>query len=236
MFRYRFYLAASLVASLAAVSLAAAQGTLADEGSFTLSRDGDRVGREDFSIRHVPTTGGAFEILTRGVVVLGAQRRTVDLSADSAGLPIRFQAKTIVDGKATDTYRAEVLGRRMSARSVRADGESAREILLPAGTLLVDDGIFHLLQFVVARGAGASVQAVVPSRGIVVTLTVQDAGADHVAIALQSIEADKYVVREAAGGAVREVWVDGTGRLLKVALPAQRLVAVRDDAPRSTPR
>ena len=230
MSRYRLLLAASLVA----VRFAAAQGTLADEGSFTVSRDGDRVGREDFSIRHVPTTGGAFEILTRGVVVLAGQRRTVDLSADSAGRPARFQAKTIVDGRTTDTYRAEVLGRRLSARSVRADGESARELLLPPGTLLVEDGVLHLLQFVVGRGA--SVQAVVPSRGIVVTLTVQDAGADHVAIALQSLEAHKYVVREGAGGIVREVWVDADGRLLKVALPAQRLVAVRDDAPRRTPR
>jgi hypothetical protein len=230
MSRYRFFLAASLVA----VRFAAAQGTLADEGSFTVSRDGDRVGREDFSIRHVPTTGGAFEILTRGVVVLAGQRRTVDLSADSAGLPARFQAKTIVDGRTTDTYRAEVLGRRLSARSVRPDGESAREILLPPGTLLVEDGVLHLLQFVVRRGG--SVQAVVPSRGIVVTLTVQDAGADHVAIALQSLEAHKYVVREGTAGIVREVWVDANGRLLKVALPAQRLVAVRDDAPRGAPR
>ncbi|MHB1311738.1 MAG: hypothetical protein ACYC3L_06940 [Gemmatimonadaceae bacterium] len=219
-----------------AVRVAAAQGRVADEGSFTVSRDGDRVGREDFSIRHVPTTGGAFEILTRGVVVFGAQRRTVDLSADSAGLPARFQAKTIVDGRATETYRAEVLGRRLSARSVRGDGESAREILLPPGALLVEDGVLHLLQFVVGRGAGASVPAVVPSRGIVVTLTVQDAGPDHVAIALQSIEAHKYLVREGTAGAVREVWVDGAGRLLKVALPAQRLVAVRDEAPRGTPR
>jgi len=168
--------------------------------------------------------------------VQGAQRRTDDLSADSAGLPAKFQAKTIVDGRTTETYRAEVLGRRLSARSVRADGESAREILLPPGALLVEDGVLHLLQFVVSRGARAAIPAVVPSRGVVVTLTVQDGGADHVDIALQSIEAHKYIVREGAGGAVREVWVDRAGRLLKVALPDQRLVAIRDDAPRSTPR
>ncbi len=225
-----------VIASLTAAQVAAGQGTVADEGSFTVTRNGSRVGREDFSIRHVPTTAGAFETLTRGVVVLGAQRRTVDLSADSVGWPAKFQAKTIVGGATTETYRAEVLGRRLSARAVHSDGESARELILPAGTLLVEDGVMHLLGFVVARGGGASIPAMVPSRGLVVTLTVEDAGADRVAIALQSVEARKFIVHEAGGGASREVWVDRNGRLLKVVEPALNLVAVRDDAPQPSAR
>jgi hypothetical protein len=211
--------------------MAAGQSTVADEGSFTISRGGDRIGREDFSIRHVPTTAGAFETLTRGLVVLGTQRLTVDLSADSVGLPARFQSKTTAEGRTGDTYRAEVAGRRLSARSVRSSGESARELLLPDMALLVEDGVLHLLQFVVARGP-RTVPAVVPARGVVVTLTVEDAGPDRVAIALQSIAAHKFIVREGTSGVVREVWTDSMGRLLKVAIPAERLVGVRDDAPR----
>lgn len=214
---------------------ALSQATIVDEGSFTISRAGDRIGREDFSIRHVPTTEGAFETLTRGVVVTGSHRVTVDLSTDSAGSPVRFQSKS-VDGRETgESYRAEVMGRRYSSRTTRGSGESARELMIPAGALIVEDGVMHPLQFVVSRGPG-SVAAVVPSRGIVVTLTVEAAGTDPVSIALQSIAARKFVVREGAGGTVREVWVDGAGRLLKVAIAAQRLVAVRDDAPRATTR
>jgi hypothetical protein len=223
---------------LAAMVLAAAplagQTTIPDDGSLSISRAGDRIGREDFSIRHVPTTAGAFETLTRGVVVTGTHRVTMDLSADSIGLPIRFQSKTSDDGRATDSYRAEVLGRRFSARAVRDAGETARELMLPAGTLIVEDGVFHPLQFVVARGLGV-VSAVVPSRGKVVRLTVEAGEADRVSIALQSIEARRYVVREDAG-VVREVWVDNNGRLLKVAIPAQQIVAIRDDAPRAPAR
>ncbi|MBA4071819.1 MAG: hypothetical protein C0497_08305 [Gemmatimonas sp.] len=211
------------------------QATIVDEGSFTLSRAGDRIGREDFSIRHVPTTEGAHETLTRGVVVTGSHRVTVDLSTDSVGLPVRFQSKSVDGRESGDSYRAEVMGRRYSSRTTRGSGESARELMLPAGALIVEDGVVHPLQFVVSRGPGR-VAAVVPARGVVVTLTVEDAGTDHVSIALQSVEARKFVVREEGNGPVREVWVDAAGRLLKVAIPAQRLVALRDDAPRATTR
>jgi hypothetical protein len=224
-----------LVAIVLAAAPLAGQTTIADDGSLSISRAGDRIGREDFSIRHVPTSAGAFETLTRGVVFTGTHRVTMDLSADSTGLPIRFQSKTADDGRATDAYRAEVLGRRFSARAVRDAGESARELMLPPGTLIVEDGVYHPLQFVVARGLGV-VSAVVPSRGKVVRLTVEGGEADRVSIALQSIDARRYVVREDAAGPVREVWVDTNGRLLKVAIPAQQIVAIRDDAPRASAR
>ena len=225
-----------LFAALAlAVAAAGAQTTVVDDGSYTLSRNGERIGREDFSIRHVPTNAGAYESLTRGVVVTGTHRLTVDLSADSLGRPVRYQSKTADDGRVGESYQAEVVGRRFSARIVRGSGESARELLLPPGALVVEDGLLHPLQFVVARGRG-TVPAVVPARNLVVTLTVEDAGADRVSIALQSIDARKFIVREDASGLVREVWVDGAGRVLKVAVPAEKLVALRDDAPRSTPR
>ena len=227
-------LLALFVLSLAG-GTAAGQATVVDEGSFTITRGGDRIGREDFSIRHVPTTAGAFETLARGLVAVGAERLTVDLSADSVGQPVRFQAKTTLDGRPGDTYRAEVVGRRYSARAMRPSGESARELLLPSEVLVVEDGVLHLLQFVVARGAG-TVKAVVPSRGVVVTLTIGDAGADRVSIGLVSIDARKFVVREGAAGVVRDVWTDKWGRLLKVANPADQTVAMRDDAPRAPAR
>ncbi len=224
-----------LFAATVAATSAGAQNTVVDDGCFTLSRNGERVGREDFSIRHVPTTAGAYETLTRGVVVIATHRLTVDLSADSIGRPVRYQSKTADDGHTVDAYRAEVVGRRYSARIVRGSGESARELLLPPGALIVEDGLLHPLQFVVARGPG-NVPAVVPSRNALVTLSVEAAGPDRVSIALQAIEARKFIVREDVSGLVREVWVDGSGRVLKVAVPSEKLVALRDDAPRSTPR
>ncbi|MBM3906770.1 MAG: hypothetical protein FJ363_01705 [Gemmatimonadetes bacterium] len=212
-----------------------AQVTVVDEGSFTITRAGTRVGREDFSIRHVPTTPGAYETLTRGVVVAGARRTTVDLNADSLGRPVRFQSSFTDDGRAGESYRAEITGRRYSARARRQVGESARELMLPPDALIVDDGVLHPLQFVVARGPGR-VMAVVPSRGLVVGLTVEDLGEDRVSIALVAIEARRYAVREDASGTERQVWVDREGRVLKVAMVSDALVAVRDEAPRTVAR
>ena len=63
-------------------------------------------------------------IETRGLIALGSQRLTVDLNADSTGLPARYQSKSTNDGRAGDTYRAEVVGRRFSAR--------ARSVATPA--------------------------------------------------------------------------------------------------------
>jgi hypothetical protein len=215
--------------------LAFGQVTVVDDGSFTISRAGVRVGREDFSIRHVPTTQGAYETLTRGVVVLGTHRVTLDFSADSLGRPVRIQSRTMEDGRTGESYRAEVSGQRYSARARRDASESLRELMLPPGALVVEDGILHPLQFVVARGPG-TVPGVVPARGVLVTLTVEDGGADRVSIALASIEARRFIVREGSGSLVREVWVDRQGRVLKVAIPSQQLVAVRDEPPRSPAR
>ena len=109
-----------LLAAVLVSRAALAQATVPDDGSISISRAGTRVGREDFSIRHVPTTAGAFETLTRGIVVTGAHRITVDYNADSVGLPARFVSKASDDGRAGDSYRVEVLGHRYSARTVRA--------------------------------------------------------------------------------------------------------------------
>ena len=88
----------------------------------------------------------------------------------------------------------------------------------------------------VALLLAAMMPAAEPSRGVVVNLAVEDAGTDRIYIALESIDAHKYLVREGSGDFVREVWVDTAGRLLKVTIPSRQLVAVRDDAPRTSPR
>ena len=64
-----------------------------------------------------------------------------------------------------------------------------------------------------------------------IRIRVERAGTERVAIGTREIEGTKLVLTEPSG-AKREVWVDSEGRVLKVALPAKGIVALRDDPPR----
>ena len=62
---------------------------------------------------------------------------------------------------------------------------------------------------------------------------VSTAGNERVTIGTSELEARHLVLTEPSG-ATRDVWVDGRGRVLKVAIPARNLVALRDDPPQGS--
>ena len=130
-------------------------------------------------------------------------------------------------------------GARLSEAQLEAEPDLVRVVsgrAASANGTVVEQLAVTVQGAVLEAEASGRVMAVVPARGVVVGLTVEEGGADRVAIALASIDARRFVVREDAGGVVREVWVDREGRVLKVAIPAMRIVAVRDEAPRSVTR
>ena len=208
-----------------------AQVTSLDEGSFTLTRAGLRAGREDFSIRSAPTAGGR-GIVAQGNLVMGGRRVAPALNADTSGFPLRYQMELRLDGRIIETQSVQVTRDHYEARMIREDGESAREFRLPRGTVAVEDGMIHQLWFVARRGAGAAVPVLVPSRGVVESVTVELAGTDHMIIEGLDLEARHLILRTAGTAVVREVWVDAQGRMLKASVPGLGLLAVRDEAPR----
>src|SRR5689334_7417765 len=96
------------VAGVAVLSILAvplrAQVVVVDEGILTISVAGERVGREDFSIRRNVTEGG---FIAQGNVLRGDSRATVALSTDSSGLPIRFQIERFVAGRRVENTSGE---------------------------------------------------------------------------------------------------------------------------------
>jgi hypothetical protein len=70
----------------------------------------------------------------------------------------------------------------------------------------------------------------VPRTGSQERFTLATHGVEPVEIAGTRIPGRRYSVTGERGG--RDVWVDQRGRLLKVAIPGQGLVALRDDPPR----
>jgi hypothetical protein len=221
---------AACLLSLAGVP-ALAQVTSMDEGSFTILRDGERAGREDFSIRSAPSVSGRM-MVAQGSLTVGGRRLSLALNADTSGFPVKYQMESRVEGRSVETLSVQVGRNHYEARMSREDGESAREFRLPPGTVAAEDDVIHQLWFVARRGPGAVVPVLVPSRSVVETVVVEWAGTDQVTIDGRERDARHLVLRTTGTGATRDVWVDAGGRLLKAAIPALRLVAVRDEAPR----
>ncbi len=228
MFRPRIVLAALVLLSTGPL---AAQVTSVDEGSFTIVREGERVGREDFSIRSAPSANGRV-LVAQGNSVTGGRRIAPALNADTTGFPSRYQLEVRVDGRVVESVSGQVSRNHYEARTLRADGESAREFRLPSGTVIADDDVLHQLWFIVRRGVGVTVPVLVPRRSVVEMVRVEFAGVERLTIDNREILARHLVLTTQGSGVSRDAWVDTGGRLLKAAIPSLKIVAVRDEAPR----
>jgi hypothetical protein len=223
----------TLVAA-AAVVLAgrvSAQVATLDEGSFTITVNGDRAGREDFRIRSTPGSNGP-ELVATASVSYANRRVLPQLQADSAGVPVRYVVE-VKDGPAVNERVDGVVGRgRASAKVKNSRGESANEFVVSVGALVIDDDVFHQYYFITRRARPTGpVSVIVPRRNTQVTMRVADAGSEKLSVGGTAIDARHYTIAD-PGGADREVWADASGRLLKVAIPSRGVVALRDDPPR----
>ncbi len=219
----------ALAACLSAPAFA--QVTSLDEGSFTITRNGERVGREDFSIRKSPGPGG-FVFVAHAIVALGTHRIEPSLSADTGGTVQKYQTEVRDGGRSSVTYSGVSARDHYTARSSRQDGESAREFRLPPRTVAAEDEVVHQLWFIARRGVGATVSVLAPLRGVVETVRVELVGDERISIDSHDIETRHLRLSTEGSGATRDVWVDAAGHLLKVVIPASKIVAVRDEKPR----
>jgi hypothetical protein len=216
---------------LAAAGLAtplSSQVTTIDEGSFTITVRGERVGREDFRIRSTPGANGP-EIVATATVAYNDRKVLPQMRANQDGVPVQYVVE-VKNGPNVDERVSGMVGRgRVSAHVKTARGESANEFVVSPGALVIDDDVFHQYYFIAKRSGAVSV--IVPRRNAQVTMRVSNAGTENVTIGGTSIEATKTTIAD-PGGADREVWTDSAGRVLKVAIPSRGLVAQRDDPPR----
>lgn len=199
-----------------------------DEGSFVITVNGARVGREDFRIRSTPGANGP-EIVATATVSYADRRVLPQMRADKNGVPVQYVVE-VKNGPSVGERVTGMVGRgRVSAHLRTPRGESANEFVVSPGALVIDDDVFHQYYFLVKRSGPVSV--IVPRENAQVTMRVSAAGTETVSIGGTSIEAKRFNIAD-PGGADREVWTDGTGRVLKVAIPSRGIVALRDDPPR----
>ena len=220
-----------LVLGLAFSGIAAsAQGVRAlDRGSFTITVNGQRVGREDFTISGTPGANG-MEYLSKATVVYGDKRLNPSLWSDSLGAPARYTIDVKGTSGASERWMGSISRGRVSARIDNARGPSEREYVVADGAVLVDDDVFHQYFFVALRGDKPGIAIVVPRRNAQMLLKPSAGGSERLTIGTATVEARHLIFTEPSG-AVREVWVDSAGRVLKVSIPARNVIALRDDPP-----
>jgi hypothetical protein len=209
---------------------AAAQVAVVDEGSFTISHNGTRIGREEFAIRRTPNPGG--DVLVANATVVYTDRRlSPALQTDAAGAPLRYQVEVSAGADVQERLQGRVGRGRFSAQLRTPRGESAREYVVADGALILDDDVFHQYYFLARASRTGAVPVVVPRRNVQLTMRVENQGADMVTIDGSRIAATRYVMTE-PDGATRRIWVDSEGRVLRVSLDARGITATRVEPPR----
>ncbi len=218
------------IALLGSPLAASAQVAVVDEGSFTISREGTRIGREEFAIRRTPNPGG--DVLVANATVVYTDRRlSPALQTDIAGAPLRYQVEVTVGSDVQERLQGRVGRGRFSAQLRTPRGESAREYVVADGALILDDDVFHQYYFLARSGRSGLVPVVVPRRNVQVTMRVDNEGVDAVTIRGNRLAATRYAMTE-PDGSTRRIWVDDEGRVLRVTLDARGITALRDDLPR----
>jgi len=116
--------------------------------------------------------------------------------------------------------------------TVRTPGsEQLREFRARPATVVLEDELVYAYYFLAARTNGATVRvpALMPRAGREVQLEISDTGTERISIAGRNIPARHLVVE--GGGDSRDLWVDGEGRVLRLAGRSSGLRAERRDPP-----
>lgn len=222
---------ALLPAALALLALplpAAGQRPVIDEGTLLVSRHGARVGRESFRIQ--AAENGRYLTAT-GQSAHGELRLAPALSVDSAtGTPIVYRIDSRSGGGPMERLQATGRPGRLSTVAQRAGGESAKEYVLTGRVIVLDEDVYHQYALLSLLGVSGRVTVVVPRRAEQRPATVADHGASSVRIDGHDVAARHLAIDLPDGR--HEVWVDRSGRLLRVSIPGRGVEAVREELPR----
>lgn len=220
------FLAGALLLSPAILAAQAA----VDAGVFTITRAGAVVGTERFSIRRLTgTDAGSISVAT---IDLDGERLSPALRTDD-GAAVAYQLEIRRAGSVVERLKGLISRGRFTAQITSPHGESAKESIVSPGAIILDHDIFHQYYFLAQRaGAGTVVvPTIIPRRNTQEMMRVRSLGSARLAVGGVPLEARTLLVT-APDGSTRHVWVDRRGRVLRVSLDAQHLVAQRVAPPR----
>lgn len=207
-----------------------------DVGSFTLLINGQRAGREQFSVQRVQSPDGS-TLEVRSESAIGDRRVAMRLETDSAGTPVRYSVEARQGAEVTLRLGGQRVRGRFATLARSSTGEAAREYLLRPGAVVVeDDGVVQYALLVhnraLAVDSGVTLPSLTPTaNGQGAVRVVLETASDTITLAGGRREARRWRV-VVGDGDRRLVWTDADGRLLRLSIPARRLEAIRDDVPR----
>jgi hypothetical protein len=219
-----------LLAALALPTPRAPLFELVDEGSFALYLNGQRVGREQFSIRRTPASEG-MALVARSTITFDGRRIESMMRTDTAGMPLEFAIEEYRDGRLESRVKGGLVGARFVQRTSVGSSQTEKELRLAPGTVMADEESVYQFYFVTRARGGARVQLLFPRRlqRDSASITVRSENQD-VELGNGRVPARHLIVMDAAGVAT-DVWLDARGRVLRVAVPSRGFVAVRDAPP-----
>jgi hypothetical protein len=210
---------------VAAASAAAQASAVIDEGSFTVTRGGSPFGTESFKIiRRLGTEG--IEYVAQCTRTMEGKVVRTTLATDSTGNPTSYMRAT------TGSGQGQITARRATNRlTVNEDGPpaSSRDYAFASGSLILDEDVMHQLYFVTWREP-RSIRFVAPGAKMTGQGALTEVGHETVTVGNVAIPATHYVF--VTGDDKREIWIDSSRRLLKVAQSAGQIVGTRDLPPR----
>jgi hypothetical protein len=166
-----------------------------DEGSFTVTRGGAPVGREEFASSASPRRQRAY--VARALGAYGERRVSPALQTDSLGVPQRYQVEVRVGGQLEQAARGPGRGGRFAAQATTQRGESSREYLQPAGGVLIDDEAYHQWFVLGLRGRMdtlVTLPALAPRRNAQRTYRVVSREATRLAVGAATLDATHLVL------------------------------------------
>lgn len=206
----------------------AAQDVVLDEGSFEILIEGRPAGHEAFRIQRMDTGRGP-AVIGNATVELADRRLEPIVQTSPTWELLQYQLKA--SGADEHTLMIQRTQRmRFEALLRSAEGERERELRALPGSVILTDFVASQYYFLVPHAsAGARLPLIRPDESgqayvEVVTLVEED-----VEVGGRMLPARRMVLRVA--DRTHTVWVDGTGRVLRVEVPELGYVATRLDPP-----
>jgi hypothetical protein len=212
------------------LALAVLQAPL-DEGTFVVREDTVEVARESFRLNHGRLARGGIGWTlattirydrTRPVVVLSP---ILDVTADTLPATLQYD---VADPRQPVRILGELGRGRFTVRFVARTTERAREFPAGGRPVVLDDSVFVLYLFAAWRAAAdpSQLTAIVPRGLRRDAVEIQDQGLAPTTVNHASVTL-RHVTVSGGPNQVVHLWLDGTGRLMKVEIPSRRLSAER---------
>lgn len=216
---------AILALAVAIPGASTAQGVVLDRAAFVVSRGGEVVGREEFTLRRGHRSGAAGYTLTvnafypaeRPAAVLVA---TIEFSSDSQPATARMD----LDTGDRPSVLVALSPRVTTVRTLTPRGESARQLPGLVHPVLLDEFLLTPLMALSSRREGQLTLFYARTGRRII---VQQRPAGMGSVTVRGVERELHHVTLGSDTETHHLWYDSSGALVKVETPGNSVSAVR---------